>query len=127
MLEMISGKRVFDRNRPPGEQNLVEWAKPYLFSKHRVLQIFDHHIKGQFSVARALKAVDLAFLCLSRDPKLRPNMNNVVKILEKLQEYSDMDGLGISQNKRRQIRMSVQSMVPNTAGEVALEPAIQHP
>ncbi|KAM5556387.1 hypothetical protein ABKV19_024007 [Rosa sericea] len=102
MLELVSGKRVFDRNRPPGEQNLVEWAKPYLASKHRVLQIFDHHIKGQFSVARALKAVDLAFLCLSRDPKLRPNMNNVVKTLENLQASSDMDGLGISQNQRRQ-------------------------
>ncbi|XP_040365114.1 receptor-like cytoplasmic kinase 176 [Rosa chinensis] len=102
MLELLSGRRVFDRSRLPGEQKLVKWAKPYLVSKQRVLQIFDSHIKGQFSVARALKAVDLAFLCLSRDPKLRPNMNNVVKTLEKLQESSDMDGLGISQNKRRQ-------------------------
>ncbi|XP_062000791.1 receptor-like cytoplasmic kinase 176 isoform X2 [Rosa rugosa] len=127
MLELVSGKRVVDTNRPPGEQNLVEWAKPYLVSKHRILQIFDSRIKGQFSVARALKAVDLAFLCLSTDPKLRPNMNNVVKTLEKLQASSDMDGLGISQNQRRQNPMSVQSMVPNSAGEVSMEPAIQHP
>ncbi|XP_004308854.1 PREDICTED: protein kinase APK1B, chloroplastic-like [Fragaria vesca subsp. vesca] len=99
MLELLSGKLVFDKNRPPGEQNLVEWAKPYLVRKHRVLQIFDARIKGQFSVASALKAVDLAFLCLSRNPKLRPNMKNVVKALEKLQQSCNMDDLRISQDK----------------------------
>ena len=58
MLELLSGKRVFDAKRPPAEQNLVEWAKPFLARKHRVLQVFDSHIRGQFSVVSALKAVD---------------------------------------------------------------------
>ncbi|KAL6131469.1 hypothetical protein ACLB2K_069844 [Fragaria x ananassa] len=113
MLELLSGKRVFDKNRPPGEQNLVEWAKPLLVRKHRVLQIFDGYIKGQFSVTSSLKAVDLAFQCLSRNPKLRPNMKNVVKALEKLQQSCDMDDLRISQDKPCQNAQASSSNGPN--------------
>ncbi|KAF3584107.1 hypothetical protein F2Q69_00026043 [Brassica cretica] len=28
LLELSSGRRAMDRNRPSGERNLVEWAKP---------------------------------------------------------------------------------------------------
>ncbi|XP_004307504.1 PREDICTED: protein kinase APK1A, chloroplastic-like [Fragaria vesca subsp. vesca] len=86
MLEMLSGRRALDKNRPAGEQNLAEWAKPYLANKRRVRQILDPRMEGQFSVANARKAVDLAFQCLSRDPELRPNTNEVVTTLEQLQE-----------------------------------------
>ncbi|KAK9913539.1 hypothetical protein M0R45_037352 [Rubus argutus] len=98
MLEILSGKRRIDCRRPTGEYDLVEWAKPYVASKQRVLQILDARVKGNYSVARSLKAVELAFLCLSSDPKNRPNMNDVVKALEQLQEPGDMEDSGISQN-----------------------------
>ncbi|KAK9913538.1 hypothetical protein M0R45_037351 [Rubus argutus] len=91
MLEMLSGRRALDMNRPTQEHNLVEWAKSYHVSKRRVLQIIDARVEGQYSVAAALKAADLAFRCLSADPKLRPNMNDVVKTLEQLQESGEME------------------------------------
>ncbi|PRQ59171.1 putative transferase, protein kinase RLK-Pelle-RLCK-VIIa-2 family [Rosa chinensis] len=93
MLEMLSGKRAMDKNSPTGESNLVEWSQwtnSDIVSKHKVLQIIDARVEGQYSVATALKAADLAFRCLSTDPKLRPNMNDVVKVLEELQESGDM-------------------------------------
>ncbi|PRQ55872.1 putative non-specific serine/threonine protein kinase [Rosa chinensis] len=34
MLELLTGKLVIDTNRPTREQDLVEWAKPYLASKY---------------------------------------------------------------------------------------------
>ncbi|KAM5556415.1 receptor-like cytoplasmic kinase 176 [Rosa sericea] len=102
MLEMLSGRRVLDNNRPPREHNLVEWAKSYLASKSRALKIFDARIEGQYSVAGALKAANLANRCISAEPEFRPNMNEVVTALEQLQESGDMEGSGISQNEPRQ-------------------------
>ncbi|XP_050386861.1 receptor-like cytoplasmic kinase 176 [Argentina anserina] len=102
MLEMLSGRRAVDKNRPTGEHSLVEWAKPYLASKRRVLQIFDARIDGQYPEASALKAVNLAIRCLSTEPKFRPVMSEVVKSLEQLQEPEDMEGPESSQNEPRQ-------------------------
>ncbi|KAM1579503.1 hypothetical protein ACFXTI_041429 [Malus domestica] len=101
MLEILSGKRAVDKNRPAGEQNLVEWAKPYLASKRKFIQIFDVRVEGQYSLGEALRAVSLAIRCLAVDPKSRPNMNDVVKALEQLQEPIDSEGAGISPNEHR--------------------------
>ncbi|XP_070675100.1 receptor-like cytoplasmic kinase 176 isoform X2 [Malus domestica] len=101
MLELLSGRRVVDKNRPSGEHNLVEWAKPYLASKRKVIQIFDGRIEGQYSLDEALRAVNLAIQCLAVEPKSRPTMDDVVKALEQLQEPSDSEGSGIFQNEHR--------------------------
>ncbi|XP_023515026.1 receptor-like cytoplasmic kinase 176 isoform X4 [Cucurbita pepo subsp. pepo] len=92
LLEILSGKRAIDKNRPSGEHSLVEWAKPYLTSKRRVLQMLDTRIEGQYSTAGALKAAKLAIQCISTEPKLRPNMNSVVKALEQLQDSIETSG-----------------------------------
>ncbi|KAH7537198.1 hypothetical protein FEM48_Zijuj03G0066800 [Ziziphus jujuba var. spinosa] len=90
--------RAVDKNRPTGEHNLVEWAKPYLASKRRVLQIFDARIEGQYSVEEALRAVNLAIRCIATEPKYRPNMKDVVKALEQLQDLSDKQSSASSQS-----------------------------
>lgn len=86
---MLTGRRVVDKNRPPGEQNLIPWAMPYLKSKRRILQVMDARIQGQYSLAGAARAGALAVKCLTLDPKHRPNMVEVVKALEQLQELKD--------------------------------------
>ena len=88
---MLSGKRAVDKNRPAGEHSLVEWAKPYLARKRRVLQIFDARIEGQYTVGGALKAVNLAIQCLSTEQKYRPTMTEVVKALEQLQDSDNVE------------------------------------
>ncbi|KAI4370599.1 hypothetical protein MLD38_018936 [Melastoma candidum] len=89
LLEMLSGRRVIDKNRPAGEQNLIEWGKPYLTSKRKIFHVMDSRIQGQYSLAGALKAAYLALKCLSTEPKSRPNMNEVVKALELLREHEE--------------------------------------
>ncbi|KAI5325636.1 hypothetical protein L3X38_034710 [Prunus dulcis] len=90
LLEMLSGRRAIDKNRPTGEHNLVEWAKPYLRNKRRVFRVIDSRLEGQYSLNRAQKAANLALQCLSIDPKYRPDVNEVVTTLEELQETKDM-------------------------------------
>lgn len=85
LLEILSGKRVIDKNRPSGEQKLVEWAKPYLSNKRKIFRVLDPRIEGQYSLDHAIKVAGLSLKCLSIDPKLRPNMNELVKVLENVQ------------------------------------------
>lgn len=86
LLEMLSGKKAIDKNRPTGEHNLVEWAKPYLTNKRRIFRILDARLEGQYSMGRALRVANLAIHCLSVDPKLRPSMDEIVTTLEQLQD-----------------------------------------
>ncbi|KAL3650146.1 Interface between microtubules and kinetochore protein [Castilleja foliolosa] len=85
LLEMLTGRRVLDKSRPHGEQSLVEWARPYLSNKRKVLRVMDARIEGQYSAAGALKAATVAVRCLALEPKYRPVMSEVVKALEHLQ------------------------------------------
>lgn len=90
LLEMLSGRRAIDKNRPGREQNLVQWAKPYLQNKRRFFQVMDARIEGQYPRNAALKAAALTVKCLSAEAKFRPTMDEVVKALEQLQDSNDM-------------------------------------
>ncbi|XP_077232720.1 receptor-like cytoplasmic kinase 176 [Tasmannia lanceolata] len=89
LLEMLSGQTAIDRNRPSGEHNLVDWARPYLSNKKKILHVLDNRIEGQYSLGEAQKAANLTLQCLSTEAKVRPNMNEVVAVLEQLQEPKD--------------------------------------
>ncbi|KAH0931008.1 hypothetical protein HID58_008125 [Brassica napus] len=84
LLELLSGRRAIDRNQPAGEHNLVDWAKPYLVNKRRLLRVMDPRLQGQYSLTRASKIALLALDCISIDAKSRPDMKDVVKTLEEL-------------------------------------------
>jgi hypothetical protein len=86
---MLSGRRALDKNRPNGEHNLVEWARPYLRSKRRIFRILDARLGGQYSLARAQKAAALALQCLSVESRQRPSMDEVVTALEQLQDAKE--------------------------------------
>ncbi|PWA90067.1 protein kinase superfamily protein [Artemisia annua] len=86
LLEVLSGKKAIDKNRPPGEHNLVEWARPCLSNKRRIFRVLDPRLEGQYSLGRALKLANLALQCLCMEPKMRPSMDEVVTTLEELQD-----------------------------------------
>ncbi|KAJ6795974.1 putative serine/threonine-protein kinase PIX7 isoform X1 [Iris pallida] len=87
---MLTGRRSMDKNRPNGEHNLVAWARPHLGEKWRFYHIIDPRLEGNFSIKGAQKAAQLAHNCLSRDPKARPLMSEVVEILKPLLNLKDM-------------------------------------
>ncbi|KAK9707289.1 hypothetical protein RND81_07G187000 [Saponaria officinalis] len=90
LLEMITGRRSMDKSRPNGEHNLVEWARPHLGDRRRFYRLIDPRLEAHFSIKGAQKAVQLAAHCLSRDPKARPLMSEVVETLKPLPSLKDM-------------------------------------
>ena len=89
LLEMLSGRRAIDKNRPQGEHNLVEWARPYLTHKRKIFRVLDTRLEGQYSLSGAQTIAALAVECLNFDAKMRPSMEAVVSILEGIQNSSD--------------------------------------
>ncbi|KAL0926982.1 hypothetical protein M5K25_003242 [Dendrobium thyrsiflorum] len=89
LLEMLSGRRAIDKNRPSGEHNLIEWARPYLSNKRKIFRILDNRLNGDYSLGGAQKVAMLALQCLSTEAKFRPSMNQVVSVLEQLQTSND--------------------------------------
>lgn len=84
LLEILTGRRAVDQNRPGGEQNLVDWAKPYLNDKRKVLRLIDQGLEGQYSLKGARKAADVALHCLNAEAKSRPSMKEILVSLEPL-------------------------------------------
>lgn len=79
-----------DKKRPSGEQNLVTWARPYLADKRKVYQVVDPRLELNYSVKGVQKVSQIAHVCLSRDSKSRPSMDEVVKALTPLQDFNDL-------------------------------------
>ncbi|KAM0012953.1 putative protein kinase RLK-Pelle-RLCK-VIIa-2 family [Helianthus debilis subsp. tardiflorus] len=87
LLEMITGLRVVDTNRPGSQHNLVDWARPTLGDKKKLQEMMDPRIENDYLSKGARKAAELIFRCLEHDPKNRPSMKEVVV---SLQEISDI-------------------------------------
>ncbi|RCV11859.1 hypothetical protein SEVIR_2G229900v4 [Setaria viridis] len=82
LLELLSGRQSVDRARRPREQNLVDWARPYLKHPDRLYRVMDPALECQYSCRGAEVAAIVAYKCLSQNPKSRPTMREVVKALE---------------------------------------------
>ncbi|EPS63220.1 protein kinase 1b, partial [Genlisea aurea] len=91
LLEMLSGKRAVDKNRPAPEEKLVEWAKPYLRDKRKVVRVVDSRLEGQYTIEAVMKVADISLRCVSSDPRLRPRMIEVVREVEQLQGPNGID------------------------------------
>jgi len=89
LLELLTGRRSVDKSRPPREQSLVEWARPYLTDARRLDRVMDPNLAGQYSGRAAHKAAAVAHQCVSLNPKSRPHMSAVVEALEPLLALDD--------------------------------------
>ncbi|KAK1631048.1 hypothetical protein QYE76_005363 [Lolium multiflorum] len=94
LLELLSGLRSVDRARRPREQNLVDWARPYLKRSDRLYKVMDPALECQYSCKGAEVAALVAYKCLSQNPKSRPTMREVVKALEPVLSMDDFFPVG---------------------------------
>ncbi|KAI8534146.1 hypothetical protein RHMOL_Rhmol10G0066300 [Rhododendron molle] len=95
LLEMLTGLRAWDKNRPHQQRNLVSWVKPYLADRRKLATVIDTGLEGRYPMEAALQIAHLALRCLKDKPKTRPSMELVVEKLE---------SISASQGKRPDIR-----------------------
>nr|XP_025664328.1 L-type lectin-domain containing receptor kinase VII.1-like [Arachis hypogaea] len=79
ILEVMCGRRPMDEGKPP----LVEFVWG-LMVKGELMNALDERLsaKGDFNLQQVEKVLQLGLLCAYPEPKSRPNMRQVVSILE---------------------------------------------
>ncbi|CAD5330682.1 unnamed protein product [Arabidopsis thaliana] len=88
IYELITGRRPLDRNKPKGEQKLLEWVRPYLSDTRRFRLIVDPRLEGKYMIKSVQKLAVVANLCLTRNAKARPKMSEVLEMVTKIVEAS---------------------------------------
>lgn len=82
LVEMITGLRALDTHRPSGQEVLLNWIRPHLSHRKKLLRILDSKLERNYPVKAVTEVSQLALLCLEYDPEYRPSMEEVVKVLE---------------------------------------------
>ncbi|KAH8958471.1 hypothetical protein BDL97_06G026500 [Sphagnum fallax] len=81
LLEIISGKKVMDYNRPPKEINLCNWARS-LEENNMLAYLVDERIHNNGVLDIQLQhVIDVAFLCIQTTPENRPLMSHVLAMI----------------------------------------------
>ncbi|KAL6911809.1 hypothetical protein ACP4OV_000614 [Aristida adscensionis] len=88
LLEILTGLRALDTDRPAAQHSLVDWAKPYLSDRRKLARLVDPRLEGQYSSRGAQRAAQLTLRCLAADHKNRPSMREVVAVLEEIESMS---------------------------------------
>ncbi|GMI93321.1 PBS1-Like 23 [Hibiscus trionum] len=81
-LELISGRRAIDIERPEEEQNLVAWAEPLLKDRQKFTMIADPLLQENYPVKALFQALAIAAMCLQEDADSRPLIGDVVTAVE---------------------------------------------
>ncbi|PRQ25184.1 putative transferase, protein kinase RLK-Pelle-RLCK-VIIa-2 family [Rosa chinensis] len=89
LVEILTGLRALDTNRPSGKHNLVEWVKPYLSDKRKLKGIMDPRLEGKYPAKAAFRISQLALKCIESEHKNRPSMKLVVETLERIESVNE--------------------------------------
>lgn len=88
LYELITGRRPFDRNRPKGEQKLLEWVRPYLSDGKKFQLILDPRLERKHIFKSAQRLALVANRCLVKNPKNRPKMSEVLDMVNRIAQSS---------------------------------------
>uniref|UniRef100_A0A1D1YPJ4 Inactive protein kinase SELMODRAFT_444075 n=1 Tax=Anthurium amnicola TaxID=1678845 RepID=A0A1D1YPJ4_9ARAE len=81
LLELVTGRKAVDINRPKGQQCLTEWARP-LLEEYAIGELMDPSLGNQYCEYEVYCMLHAASLCVRRDSHSRPRMSQVLRILD---------------------------------------------
>lgn len=81
LVELVTGRKAVDINRPKGQQFLTEWARPFLES-YAIDELIDPRLGDRYCENEVYCMLHAANLCIRRDLHSRPRMSHVLRILE---------------------------------------------
>ncbi|XP_054803448.1 receptor-like serine/threonine-protein kinase ALE2 [Prosopis cineraria] len=89
LLELLTGRKPVDMSQPPGQENLVTWARPLLTSREGLEQLVDPSLAGNYDFDDMAKVAAIASMCVHPEVTQRPFMGEVVQALKLI--YNDTD------------------------------------
>ncbi|CAA2934070.1 receptor-like serine/threonine-protein kinase ALE2 [Olea europaea var. sylvestris] len=89
LLELLSGRKPVDMSQPPGQENLVTWARSLLTSREGLEELVDPSLAGTYDFNDMAKVAAIASMCVRSEVTNRPFMGEVVQALKLI--YNDTD------------------------------------
>ncbi|OIW19381.1 hypothetical protein TanjilG_03515 [Lupinus angustifolius] len=82
LLELLTGRKPVDMSQPPGQENLVAWARPLLTSNVGLETIIDPSLGADVPIDSVAKVAAIASMCVQPEVSNRPFMGEVVQALK---------------------------------------------
>ncbi|XP_022760505.1 serine/threonine-protein kinase PBL27-like isoform X2 [Durio zibethinus] len=99
-LELITGRKAIDNARPPGEHNLVAWARPLFKDRRKFPKMADPLLQGRYPMRGLYQALAVAAMCLQEQAATRPLIGDVVTALTYLASQAYDPNAPSSQSNR---------------------------
>jgi len=78
LLELITGRRIYDASRPKPEQSLLTWSRPFLHDKRKFYRLADPALLGCYPSSALNQLVVISIMCLQDQAHVRPIIADVV-------------------------------------------------
>jgi hypothetical protein len=119
LLELLTGRKPVDLSQPPGQENLVAWARPLLTSEEGLETIIDPAIKSNISINSVAKAAAIASMCVQPEVSHRPFMGEVVQALKLVcNEFDETRDLGSRSCSQEDLLVDLDSKSKKLSGEI---------
>ncbi|KAK8455449.1 hypothetical protein SEVIR_4G164700v4 [Setaria viridis] len=103
LLELITGRKPVDQTRPPGQESLVEWARPVLVDAVETGDldaVVDPRLDGAYNMGEMIVMVEAAAACVRHSAPKRPRMVQVMRALDDEGSMSDLsNGVKVGQSR----------------------------
>ncbi|KAL0914451.1 hypothetical protein M5K25_014799 [Dendrobium thyrsiflorum] len=124
LVEIISGRNHTNTRLPYEDQILLErmWT---LYKNGKLENIIDASLNGDFDAEEACRFLRVGLLCTQENPKLRPSMSTVIKMLE---GEIDVDSFEITEPglitdfMDLKVRQNNQNLTPNVFSAINSPP-----
>ncbi|KAL9355545.1 hypothetical protein Peur_053515 [Populus x canadensis] len=81
MLELLTGRKSYDRSLSRGEQSLVRWATHQLHDIDALSRMVDPSLHGAYPVKSLSRFADIISRCIQGEPEFRPPVSEIVQDL----------------------------------------------
>ena len=82
LLELLTGRKPVDMSQPPGQENIVTWARPLLTSKEGLQLLVDPSLGNNYPPDNLARVAAIASMCVQPEVSHRPFMGEVVQALK---------------------------------------------
>ncbi|KAJ8526501.1 hypothetical protein K7X08_028978 [Anisodus acutangulus] len=118
LLELLTGRKPVDMSQPPGQENLVAWARPLLTSEGLEL-IVDHTLGFDFPFDDIVKVAAIASMCVQPEVSHRPFMGEVVQALKLVcNECEQTKGMESRSCSRDDLSVDMDSRISTASSQV---------
>ncbi|XP_061995266.1 receptor-like serine/threonine-protein kinase ALE2 isoform X2 [Rosa rugosa] len=119
LLELLSGRKPVDMSQPPGEENLVAWARPLLTSREGLEALVDKNLGSDVPFDSIAKVAAIASMCVQPEVSHRPFMGEVVQALKLVcNEFDESKEIGSRSSSREDLSIDMAAGASTTSEQM---------